>query len=146
MTNLRRIIIEIPVGVTQAGDPLPWLASSLTKFPGASADHFGVLAIVLVTNRFSGIGSPDYVSPYVRDYRILTVFDSTLSTALFRNLRVVKIYVTGIDVTAGKADLRSEIQGLMPKLLAKGTLKVGILGRYSEDQDFKSIRDSLLQV
>jgi hypothetical protein len=144
MINLCHIIIEMSVGMAQAGDPFPWLANLLARFPVTSAGHFEVLAIVLVTNQFSGIGSPDYVSPYIKAYHVLTVFDSTLSTARFKNLRAVKIYVTGIDVTAGEVDLHSDIEGLMPRLLAKGTLKVEILGRYSEGQDFKSIHDSML--
>jgi hypothetical protein len=146
MPNLRHIVIEMNIGMTLvAGDPLPWLANSMNGFPVASAGQFEALAIVIVTNRFSGIGNPDHVSLYVSQYHLLTAIDTTLCTARYRKLRAVKIYVTGININGGREDLRSDIEKLMPRLRAKGVLKVELIGRYNEDVDFEVIRTSLLQ-
>jgi hypothetical protein len=150
MPNLRRIVIETSIAIVSQvpGDPLPWLVRSMNGYPSASAGRFEALAIVLVTNRFSasGIGNPNHISSYLSQYRVLTAFDTTLATPRYQNLRAVKIYVTGIDINAGKANLRSDIEKLMPKLQGMGILKIELLGCYNEDEDFEDIRRSMLQV
>jgi hypothetical protein len=110
----------------------------MSNYPSASTRQFEALAIVFVCNRLSGVGDPDYISPHISQNRLLTAFDTTLGAPRYKNLRAVTIYVTGIDVNVGKADLRLDVEKLMPRLRAKGILKTEVLGRYNEDEDFSA--------